>query len=49
MYSHLRNIIFINISGQQNSDNLLTGSSNVSDNENYNTSVVIEDFIIKSK
>jgi hypothetical protein len=29
MYSHLRNIIFINISGQQNSDNLLIGSSNI--------------------
>jgi hypothetical protein len=49
MYSHLRNIIFINISGQQNSDNLLIGSSNISDNENCNTFVKLQDFIVKSK
>jgi hypothetical protein len=48
MYSLLRNIIFNNISGQQSSDNLLIGSSNISDNENYNTCVIIQDFIIKS-
>ena len=49
MYSHLGNIILINISGQQNSDHLLIGSSNISDNENCNTFVTIQDFIIKSK
>ena len=49
MYSHLGNIILIDISGQQNSDHLLIGSSNISDNENCNTFVTIQDFIIKSK
>ena len=49
MHSHLRNIIFINISGQQKSNNLLIGSSNISDNENCNTFVKLQDFIVKSK
>jgi hypothetical protein len=49
MHSHLRNIIFINISGQQKSNNLLIGSSNISDNENCNTFVKLQHFIAKSK
>jgi hypothetical protein len=48
MYSHLRNIIFIDISGQQNSDNLLIGSSNISDNENCNTFVKLQHFKYKA-
>ena len=46
MHSHLRKNIFINISGQQNSDNLLIGSSNISD---CNTFVIIQNFTVKSK
>ena len=46
---HTWEILFlINIS-EQNSDNLLMWSSNISDNENCNTFVIIQYFIIKSK
>jgi len=39
----------INISGQQNSNNLFLGNPNISDNANCNNFVIVQDFITKSK